>query len=156
METIERTGVSAARDWEQRGDAETLGEIDPAKVVVSYDRDSDTLMVHLYGRGFPAVSIYRGDGWYMRWNREQGRVIGLQLEGFLAQAVWREPDLLDALDVADLRGITLEEIARVRCEVAQAGLRRDATGLTRLSARLWESAARAGEDVEEAEEAEAG
>lgn len=124
METIERTNVSAGRDWEGRAIPETLGEIDPAKVVISYDRDSDTLMVHLYGRGLPAVSIYRGDGWYMRWNREQERVVGLQLEGFLARAVLDHPDLLDALDVADLRGITLEEVARVRRDVAQAGRRR--------------------------------
>ena len=32
-------------------------EIDWQQVVFSYDRDSDTLMVHLFGRGRPAVTV---------------------------------------------------------------------------------------------------
>ncbi|MGH7961783.1 MAG: hypothetical protein ACRERD_08150, partial [Candidatus Binatia bacterium] len=31
--------------------------VDPAKVVISYDRPSDTLLVHLFGRGRHSISV---------------------------------------------------------------------------------------------------
>lgn len=110
---------------------------DPDRIVVGYDRDSDTLMVHFYGRGVPGISVHRGDGWYVRWNRERTCPIGLQIEEFLARAVRDEPDLLRALDLAELRGITVEEVARIRRAIARDRLRRDPDdGLLRLFPRL--------------------
>ena len=32
-------------------------DIDPAKVVVGYDRRSDTLLIHLFGRGRDTISV---------------------------------------------------------------------------------------------------
>ena len=94
-----------------------LGELNLYAVVVTYDRESDTLMLHFAGRGQPGVSIVADDDLYIRYDRERKRVLGLQIEGFLAGVAPRHPallDVLDVLDVADLRGISLEEVARLR------------------------------------------
>jgi len=91
--------------------------IDPGTLVFSYDHDSDTLMVHLYGRGIPGVSVPVADGWMLRLNRETDELIGVQIENLLAGAARKQPRLLRVLDAAELRGITPDEIDRVRREV---------------------------------------
>ena len=94
-----------------------LPRLDPRELVISYDHDSDTLMVHLYGRGIPGVSVPVADGWMLRLNRETDELIGIQIENLLANAARRQPRLLRVLDAAELRGITPDEIDRVRREV---------------------------------------
>jgi hypothetical protein len=97
-------------------------------------------MVHFYGVGLPGVSIDKGNGWFVRWDRERERPIGIQIEGFLARAVQDEPALLDALDIADLRGMTPEEVGRVRRDVALTGRQRPA-GADNIVSLLWRFAA---------------
>ncbi len=82
------------------------------------------------------------DGWYVRKNRDRRRVIGVQIEGFLARVVREDPWLLDALDLAELRGISLEEEARLRRDVAQERRDRDqGAGLVEQFSPLWKLAA---------------
>lgn len=69
--------------------------LDYDRVVFSYDRDSDTLIVHLYGRGRAAVSIEAGDNAYVRWDRAAGEVVGLHLENVRRAVVPMHPGLLD-------------------------------------------------------------
>ena len=115
---------------------------DPTHVVFSYDRESDTLMIHFYGRGLRGVSVHVQDGWYVRKDRDRQRVIGLQIEGFLARVVREDPWLLDALDLAELRGISLEEVARLRREMALERRERDkGAGLVEQFSPLWKLAA---------------
>jgi hypothetical protein len=95
-----------------------IDRVDPSKVIFSYDHDSDTLMIHLAGRGRPGVSLPVAQGWMVRLDRETDEVIGVQIEGVLARAARTYPTLLGVLDLAELRGITLDEIDLVRREVA--------------------------------------
>lgn len=103
--------------------------IDPAKldlgqVVISYDRESDTLMLFLDGRGEPGVTVPVDDHLLLRMDRDRMRVIAVQLEGFLASVVRDRPTLLDALDLAELRGITPAEVVRLHRELAADRTRR--------------------------------
>lgn len=92
----------------------SLGDLDLSAVVLSYDRESDTLMVPLHGRGEPGIRVVIDDHFLVRLDRRRERVVGFQIEGFLASVVRQHLQFLDALDVADLRGITLEGAARLR------------------------------------------
>lgn len=59
---------------------------DPTDVTFSYDRDSDSLMVHFFGDPRPTVSIPIDDpvdALYIRLNLAADEVIGLQIEGFV-------------------------------------------------------------------------
>ena len=90
----------------------SLYAIDPNAVAYdrlafSYDRDSDTLLVHFHGRGQAAVSIEVGDNAYVRLDRAAGQIVGLHLENFLRAIVPRHPELLDhsavfGIDPADV------------------------------------------------------
>ncbi|MEA2527795.1 MAG: hypothetical protein QOF73_5022, partial [Thermomicrobiales bacterium] len=94
-------------------------KIDPDNVVFSYDRESDSLVIHLYGRGIPAVSILVTDELMLRWDRAAKRAVGLQINHFLSKVVLEHPEMIDALDVAELRGINPEEIGQIRRDLAQ-------------------------------------
>ena len=98
--------------------ASLIERVDPSKVVFSYDHESDTLVIHLHGRGRPGVSIPVAQGWMLRLDSETDELIGVQIEGVLIRAARAHPPLLDVLDLAELRGITPDEIDRVRREVA--------------------------------------
>lgn len=69
--------------------------LDYDRVVFSYDRDSDTLMVHLYGRGRAAVSIEAGENAYVRWDRAADEVVGLHVENVRRAIVPKHPELLN-------------------------------------------------------------
>ena len=100
------------------------GERDPGALVVGYDRRSDTLAVHFFGRGIPAVSVPVGDGerdlFYVRVDPTTNRPVGLQIEGFLAGFAAHHPELAVLRDIAELRGIGRDEI-----EAFQERLARD-------------------------------
>jgi hypothetical protein len=68
---------------------------DDDRLAFAYDRDSDTLIVHLRGLGRAAVGIEAGDHAYVRRDRAAGEVVGLHLENFLRGIVPRYPELLD-------------------------------------------------------------
>lgn len=96
----------------------------PGDLVIAYDRRSDTLMVHFYGRGIPAVSVPVGDEerdiFYMRVEPRTQRPVGIQIEGFLGSFVAEHPELDTLLDVAELRGVTRDEIQGIRVQRAKA------------------------------------
>lgn len=85
-------------------------DIDPAKVVVSYDRRSDTLLIHLFGRGHDTISVPVAKYLYVMVTPDTETIVGFHIEGFLAQAVKDIPEALTLLDFAELRGITPAEV----------------------------------------------
>lgn len=99
-----------------------LEEIDPTATVFDYDRTSDTLLVHFFGRGEPAISVpidgQEIESVFLLVHPMTDRVVGLHLEDFLSRCVPERPEYLDALDVADLRGITRDEVAALRHRIA--------------------------------------
>lgn len=84
-----------------------------------YDRRSDTTFADFYGQSLPAISVAIDDGdrdyLYLRVEPETHRVVGTQIEAFLAYAIQQRPDFLELLLVADLRGyddLTAEHLRR--------------------------------------------
>jgi hypothetical protein len=84
--------------------------IDPEKIVISYDRRSDTLLVHLFGRGRPSISVPIERYLYAMVDPENEGIIGIHIEGFLGQAVKEHSQEIELLDYAELRGITPAEV----------------------------------------------
>jgi hypothetical protein len=93
-------------------------DVDLRQVVVTYDGDSDTLLVHFYGRGIPGVSVDAGDGAMLRMDRERQRVIGVHIEHFLSLYAPEHPEMLDILDIAELRDFDVNTLATIRREIA--------------------------------------
>jgi hypothetical protein len=85
-------------------------DIDPAKIVVSYDRRSDTLLIHLFGRGRDTISVPVAKYLYAMVAPDTETILGFHIEGFLAQAVKDTPEAITLLDHAELRGITPAEV----------------------------------------------
>jgi hypothetical protein len=85
-------------------------DIDPAKIVVSYDRRSDTLLIHLFGRGLDTISVPVEKYLYLMVTPDTETIVGFHIEGFLAQAVKDVPDSIMLLDYAELRGIIPAEV----------------------------------------------
>lgn len=96
-----------------------LNDLDLQRVVISYDRASDTLMVHLFGRGRAAVSVpsprpLTRDFVFLRIDPETDELVGVQIEDFLRLYVVDHPEMLHLLERAELRGITHEEVNRIQ------------------------------------------
>jgi hypothetical protein len=91
-------------------------DIDPAKIVVYFDRRSDTLLIHLFGRGRESISVPVSDYLYVMVDPKTEVINGFHIEGFLSQAVKDIPDAIDLLDYAELRGITPAEVRELRRE----------------------------------------
>ena len=89
-------------------------EIDPARLVITYNDAADTLYVHFFERGEPATSIDVDECLYLRVDRTNRRVVGLQIEGFLIRAVREHPEWLP---LAELAGIPTEEIEKARSAI---------------------------------------
>ena len=97
------------------------------RLAFSYDRDSDSLLVHFHGRGRAAVSIEVGDNAYVRLDRAAGQIVGLHLENFLRALVPRHPELLDhsavfGIDHADVSRETSGSISEANKRIALAAL----------------------------------
>jgi hypothetical protein len=103
-----------------------VSEIDPSRVVITYDRDADTLMLHLEGLYQPGVSVPLTDDVMVRMDRSRRRAIGLQIEHFLARVVHEHPNVLVALDAAELDGITREEVEEIKRRFGPADRKRAA------------------------------
>ncbi|MCC6313918.1 MAG: hypothetical protein IT337_07875 [Thermomicrobiales bacterium] len=105
-----------------------LHELPRGGLRFEYDRPSDTMYVDFYGKALPAVSVPvdRGDRdyLYLRVDPETKRVVGLQIEAFLAYATKQEPYLLAAAFLAQLRGFTDIEIAQLRRAIGESVARR--------------------------------
>lgn len=104
-----------------------LEEIDPEKVVVSFDRRSDTLLIHLFGRGRGSVSVPVANELYVMVDPETEETTGFHVEGFLSQAIKDVPEAIELLDYAELRGIAPAEVRE---------LQRETLGQRRISANL--------------------
>lgn len=92
----------------------TLGDIDPSKLVVSYNDAADTLYVHFFKRGQPAVSVDVNEFLYLRVDAITHRVVGLQVEGYLIYVVRKHPEWLQ---LAEFAGIPAEEIEKARAAI---------------------------------------
>ena len=79
-------------------------EIKPEKVVVSFDHPSDTLLIHLFGRGRGTISVSIAKYLYIMVDMNSEMIVGFHLEGFLAQAIKNVPEAIDLLDYAELQG----------------------------------------------------
>ncbi|MDP9365927.1 MAG: hypothetical protein M3Q10_17195 [Chloroflexota bacterium] len=103
-------------------------ELDPSRLAVGYDRTSDILLVHFGNRGRFGVVDYVGEPDYLAVLRdvEGDDVVGLQIEDFLARAIVDDPTRLDLLEVAELRGITPDEVGALRAEAARGARKRSA------------------------------
>lgn len=89
-------------------------EVDPETMAISYDRRSDTLLVHLFGRGRPSVSVPIRRYLYAMVDPDSEEIIGIHIEGFLSQAVKEHPQEIALLDYAELRGITPAEVRELQ------------------------------------------
>jgi hypothetical protein len=113
-------------------------EIDPAQVVVSFDRLSDTLLIHLFGRGLSTVSVAVGDYLYLLVDPDTEKIVGFHVEGFLTQAVKEVPTAIDLLDYAEVRGMTLAEVRALQQERGGDRRRDEAGNGAQLASRLAE------------------
>lgn len=98
-----------------------LDEIDPERVVVSFDRRSDTLLIHLFGRGRGSVSVPVETYLYVMVDPDTEETPGFHVEGFLGQAMKDVPQAIDLLDYAELRGITPAEVRELQRATLNAG-----------------------------------
>lgn len=103
----------------------TPSEIDPARLVLSYNDAADTLYIHFFERGQPAVSVDVNEFLYLRVDEITHRVVGLQIEGYLIYVVRKHPEWLS---LADLAGIPQQLIDEARATI-DAGQRRRAVVL---------------------------
>jgi hypothetical protein len=83
----------------------TWESVDPTRVLIRYDRPSDTLLMHLFGRDRNSVSVPIDRYLYVMVDPDTEETIGVHIEGFLAQAVKEHPRHIDLLDYAELRGL---------------------------------------------------
>ena len=98
-------------------------EIDPDKMIVSFDRRSDTLLIHLFGRGRKSISVPVANYLYVMVDPESEMIVGFHVEGFLGQAIKDVPEAIMLLDYAELRGITLAEVRELRRTTLRPGRR---------------------------------
>jgi hypothetical protein len=89
----------------------TADEIDPSRLVLSYNDAADTLYIHFFQRGQPAVSVDVNEFLYLRVDEITHRVVGLQIEGYLIYVVHKHPEWLS---LAELAGIPVEVIEKAR------------------------------------------
>lgn len=100
--------------------------IDPQRVVLDYDRESDTFSVHLFGEDHPAKVLHTGGDIDLRLHPATHVIVGYQIEGFLTSAVNRHPQLLE---LAELGGLPRDEIDAARHRIAPERRTRDAVAV---------------------------
>ena len=88
--------------------------VDLRHVVFNYDRDSDTLLLYLFGKERPAVAAGGSDYVYALIDPDSEEFLGVQVEDFLSRAVKDRPNLIDVLDVAQLQGMTIADVRQAR------------------------------------------
>ena len=86
-------------------------DVDPLNVLLRFDRVSDTLHVHLFGKAQPAVSVDVGPHLYLRIDVETEEMVGFQIDHFLYRVVKDHPAFLEA---AELAGVPADEVAAIR------------------------------------------
>lgn len=98
-----------------------INSLDPDEVIVRYDEPSDTMFVHFFGTGQPGVSVQVEEDIYLRLDRDEQRVIGIQIDAFLRSATLRRPELL-----------TLAQFAEIPNHLLRQWIRRKETNSARL------------------------
>jgi hypothetical protein len=83
-------------------------------VIHAYDRESDTLIIHLFGRGRPATVLQTGRAIDLLIDPVTHDIVGLQIEGFLAAAVRQQPQLLELIEIAKGAG---QELGIAQAEI---------------------------------------
>lgn len=96
-------------------------EIDPEKVAISYDRQSDTLIIALFGHDLATISVPVAKYLYLMVTPDTETIVGIHIEGFLGAAVKDIPASIELLDYAELRGITPTEVWKLQQELLGEG-----------------------------------
>ena len=74
----------------------------------------------------PATSVTvddPNDVLYVLWDRASDQVVGLQIEGFTRDFVYRHPDMAETLLIAQLRGLTREDAEEIAARAKERGPR---------------------------------
>ncbi len=106
--------------------AVAASEARPGNIAYSYDAPSDTMLVHFSGAPKAGTSVLIDDSFdsvYVRMDLERNEAVGLQIEGFAIDFVYRHPEMAETLLIADLRGITRDEAAAIVDRARQRGPR---------------------------------
>jgi hypothetical protein len=91
--------------------------VDSDHITIAYDHPSETLLMHLFERRRPTVSVPVERYLYALVDLESEQVVGILIEGFLAQAVKEHSDEISILDHAELRGIAPFEVQALQREL---------------------------------------
>lgn len=97
-----------------------LDEIDSERIVVEYDRPSDSLGIHLFGRYISTMSVPVTKNIYVMVTLGAEESVGLHIEGFLSQMVKENPASIDLLSYAELRQMTPAEVWALQRDVLEA------------------------------------
>ena len=94
----------------------------PGQIVLSYDRRSDSLMVHFVRAG----GAVRG-GRERRVDLPAGRsgdgaMTGLRFDAFLDRVVPHYPEYVRLLEISELRGITTADVLALRRNFCRSGI----------------------------------
>ena len=100
-----------------------LQDLDSEKLEILYDRELDTLFVHLFGHERRATNRLAGEYAYNRVNPKSHHVVGLQVESFLRRAVPEHPTLIGLLRFAELRGVSFDQVQHESTKAFPAPLR---------------------------------
>ena len=92
-------------------------ELVPSLSMVTYNDVADTLYIHFFERGQPAVSVAINEFLYLRVDDVTHRVIGLQIEGYLTYVVRTYPEWLVLADLADIPPAAIDDGYRRRAAV---------------------------------------
>lgn len=84
---------------------------------MSYDRNSDTLFMRFPGGHRPTFNMRAKGCVDLLVDLNTNEVVGLEIQTFLLRAVREYPPLINALDAAELRGITPDEVQLEKFQV---------------------------------------
>jgi len=88
--------------------------VEPSELIrnarLCYDRRSDTLLVRFGSLDRPTFNHQHRDDNDVLVDAETHEIVGLEVETFLLRAVRDCPELILALDVAELRGMTPDDV----------------------------------------------
>lgn len=103
--------MTEMRTYDAKTYLRQFAKADPRVVTFTYDRRADTLYVDLFGEPRSAVEVVLDDHIMLSVDPDGDTLVGIQIEGFLARFIYELPVFLD---VADVIGLTSEEVERVR------------------------------------------
>jgi hypothetical protein len=92
----------------------TTTEIDWQQVEYDYDRESDTIALHLFGSDRPSLVMHTPNDIDLLVDPTTSLVVGFQIEGFLAHVVYRDPQYLL---LARNAGIDPQILARIERDI---------------------------------------